>query len=105
MPSQDRAYRPPPDIAGVTEAMDKKRLTKQIADTMGARDSEQTAMLAAPLFEQGMMQLRQAAELNPRLAPMVRKALGVLTGADQDDALPTGKASQMMSMPGSKMRY
>ena len=61
--------------------------------------------LAAPLLEQGMMQLQQAAMLDPRLRPLVQRALSVLTGDGGAEALPRASSTQQHPRPGGKLQY
>ena len=105
MAEAGRSFRPPPVISGVTETPDRDDLMRQLASGAQERDQMMNPALAAPLLEQGMMQLQQAAMLDPRLRPLVQKALSVLTGNDGAETMPHSSTRQQGPRPGGKLQY
>jgi len=103
--ASSRAFRPPPTIRGVTETPDQDGLMRQLASGAQGRDQMMNPALAAPLFEQGMMQLQQAAMLDPRLRPLVQRAISVLTGSDSAEAMPRAASTQQYPQPGGRLQY
>ncbi len=105
MAEAGRSFRPPPVIPGVTETPDRDDLMRQLASGAQERDQMMNPALAAPLLEQGMMQLHQAAMLDPRLRPLVQKAMSMLTGTGSAEALPHASTMQPSPRPGGKIQY
>ena len=95
-------FMPPPQIPGRSQGASDNDLMKQLADrggNTGAPTGE-----AGPLLSQGIMLLSQAAKLDPRLAPMIGKALTFLHGGGDDAPVMTmergGKGGGYGPTPG-----
>lgn len=82
MPSGQVSFVPPPQVRGVSASPPAQNgqdgLMQQLAQMTG-RDKSQT-QLAGPVLAQGLSLLRQAAQLDPRIAPLIEQALSAFEG-------------------------
>lgn len=87
-------FAPPPRIPGVTGGADQSprdALMQQLAAGGGENEEAGQQQMAAPLLAQGIMLLQQAAKLDPRIAPLVSRALAPLQGGEGSPELSKQK--------------
>lgn len=96
MPDSRVTYLPPPRIPGVSSPPTQDGLMRELAGMAGGGDGQQQEM-AGPLLMQGMTALQQAATLDPRIAPLIQKALSVLQGGIHAPNARAGQSGGSMS--------
>lgn len=92
-------FLPPPQVPGVSEGEpSQEMLMKQLAmagGDMPGMGREQASQMIA----QGMMLLQQAAMLDPRIAPLVRRALEPLMGGLGSPSLSAPQKDRSSGVP------
>lgn len=76
-------FAPPSIMPGVTRMPPNQgMMLKQLANRGAEQEDESGQAQASDLLKQGITKLQQAAALDPRIAPLVQKALSPLMGGE-----------------------